>query len=68
MHTFFMDTVLDPLLAILGILVPLVVAYVIVFMQARKPDSCERRTSATVRNDLLQKRKESRAEETHTAR
>ena len=33
MNTFFVDTVLDPALAIFGVLVPLAVAYVILALQ-----------------------------------
>jgi len=38
MDTFFMSTVLDPVVAIIGILVPLGVAYAIVALQVRLPD------------------------------
>jgi hypothetical protein len=36
MNTFFVETVLDPALAIFGVLVPLAVAYVILALQSRK--------------------------------
>jgi hypothetical protein len=36
MNTFFVETVLDPALAIFGVLVPLAVAYVILALQGRK--------------------------------
>ena len=68
MNTYFMDTVLYPLLAIFGILVPLGVAYVILFMYARKPDSSGSRKSSIARNDLLQKRTESRAAKRYGSR
>ena len=39
MNTFFVETVLDPALAIFGVLVPLAVACVILALQGRKhPD------------------------------
>jgi len=38
MDTFFMVTVFDPMLAILGIFIPLGVAYVILFFQSRNLD------------------------------
>lgn len=34
MSTFFMDTVLDPFIAMLGIVIPLGLAYVILFLQS----------------------------------
>jgi hypothetical protein len=64
-----MDAVLEPLLAILAIVVPLGLAYVIVLWQSRKPACGCRKVSAITRDDLLQKRAElSRAEEKHAAR
>ena len=50
-----MDTILGPLLAILAIVVPLGLAYVIVLLQSRKPGYGCRKVSAIARNDLLQK-------------
>lgn len=35
MNTFFVETVLDPALAIIGVLVPLAVAYIILALQSR---------------------------------
>ncbi|MGO8753846.1 MAG: hypothetical protein ACLQHK_01295 [Gallionellaceae bacterium] len=62
-----MDKILEPLLAILAIVVPLGLAYVIVLLQSRKP-ACGCR-KPTARDDLLQKRTGlSRAEEEHAAR
>ncbi|MGA8148331.1 MAG: hypothetical protein WB870_12285 [Gallionellaceae bacterium] len=64
-----MDKILEPLLAILAIVVPLGLAYVIVLLQSRKPACGCRKVSATARDDLLQKGTElSRAEEEHAAR
>jgi hypothetical protein len=64
-----MDAILEPLLAMLVIIVPLGLAYVIVLLQSRKPACGCRKVSAMTRDDLLQKRTElSRAEEKHAAR
>ena len=64
-----MNTILEPLLAMLAIIVPLGLAYVILLLQIRKSACCCRKASAITRDDLLQKRAElSRAEEEHTAR
>jgi hypothetical protein len=64
-----MDNILEPLLAILAIVVPLGLAYVIVLLQSRKPACGCRKVSASTRDDLLQKRAELfRNEEKHAAR
>ena len=64
-----MDAILEPLLAMLVIIVPLGLAYVIVLLQSRKPACGCRKVSAITRDDLLQKRTElSRAEDKHAAR
>jgi hypothetical protein len=69
MKTLVMDNFLEPLLAILAIVVPLGLAYVIVLWQSRKPACGCRKVSAITRDDLLQKRTElSSAEEKHAAR
>jgi len=69
-----MDTILDPLLAILVIVVPLGMAYAILLFQSRKP-VCDcrkipaRKISAITRDNLLQIGTElSRAEGKHAAR
>jgi hypothetical protein len=48
-----MDTILEPLLAILVIVIPIGLAYVILFLQANKPACGGRKVSAVTRNDLL---------------
>ena len=59
-----MDTVLDPMLAILAILVPLGLAYITLLWQVRKSTCGRRKASAIKRDELLQKRAElSHAEE-----
>ena len=64
-----MSTIMEPLLAILAIVVPLGIAYVIMLWQSRKPACDGRKASAITRDELLQKRMElSRAEEKYTAR
>ena len=64
-----MDAVLEPLLAMLVIIVPLMLAYVILFLQSSKAACGSPKVSAITRDDLLQKRTElSRAEEKHGAR
>jgi hypothetical protein len=45
MNTFFVDTVLDPALAIFGVLVPLAVAYIIIALQMRFQKTESQRTS-----------------------
>ncbi len=68
MDTIFMNIVLDPLIAFLGVVVPIGLAYIILLLQSRKPCSGDRRTSASACNELLQKRtKESCAEENRAA-
>jgi hypothetical protein len=69
MDTFFMDTVLDPMLAMLAICFPLVMTYVIVSLQTCKLTSSCRKSSAISRNDFLQHRRElSHAEEKYGTR
>ena len=69
MPTFFMDTVWDPLLAILGIVVPLGVAYVILFFQSRHLDYGHPKVPATTRDEPQQEKAElSRAEKKQVAR
>jgi len=64
-----MNSIMEPLLAILAIVVPLGMAYVILLLQARKPTGGCRETSAIPHNDLRHKMaKLARAEEKHTAR
>lgn len=60
---------LEPLLALLVIIVPLGLAYVIVVLQSRNPARDGRKVSAITRDDLLQKGTElSRPAEKHAAR
>jgi Flp pilus assembly protein TadB len=64
-----MNSILEPLLAILAIVAPLGLAYAILLWQSRKPACARRKASATARDDLLRKRAElSRAEEKQAAR
>jgi hypothetical protein len=64
-----MNNILEPLLAILAIVAPLGLAYVILLLQSRKPACGCRKVSAMTRDDLLQKSTElSRAEEKYAAR
>jgi hypothetical protein len=64
-----MSTILEPLLAILAIVVPLGMAYVIVLLQSRNSACGCRKASAITRDDPLQKGMElSSAEEKHAAR
>jgi hypothetical protein len=49
-----MNSILEPLLAILAILVPLGLAYVIVSLRSRNPAFGCWKVSATARDDLLQ--------------
>jgi hypothetical protein len=64
-----MDNILEPLLALLVIIVPLGLAYVILFWQSHKSARGCRKASAMTRDDPLQKRTELfRAEEKHAAR
>jgi hypothetical protein len=51
-----MDNILEPLLAILAIVVPLGLAYVIVVLQSRKPAFGCRKVSAITRDVPLQKK------------
>ncbi len=69
MASFFMDTVWVPLLAIIGIVVPLGVAYVILFFQSRNLDYGHPKVPATIRDEPQQKKAElSRAEKKQAAR
>ena len=65
MHTFYMDIVFDSSIAILGIVVPLGLAYVILLWDLNHD---HRKDSATARDDLLQKRTEPRATESRAAK
>ena len=58
MDVFFVDTVFDSSLALLAIIVPLGVAYVILLWQARKSPCGRRKAPAITREELLQKRAE----------
>jgi hypothetical protein len=51
-----MDSILEPLLAILAIVAPLELAYVILSWQSRKSTGGSRKSSATTRDDLLHKK------------
>ena len=63
------NIILEPLLAILAIVVPLGLAYIILLLQARKSAGGCPKASAITHNDLLHKMaKLARAEEKHTAR
>jgi len=64
-----MSAILDPLLAILAIVVPLGLAYVILLRQAHNPACDCRKEFAIARNDLRQAGMElSHAEEKYGAR
>ena len=64
-----MDIVLDPMLAILGIFIPLGLAYVILFFQSRHLDYGHPKVPATTRDEPQQEKAElSRAERKQTAR
>jgi hypothetical protein len=68
MDTFFMDTVWDPLLALLGIVIPLGLAYLMLLFQACNPD-CGRRKAPAICDEQRQEGMElSRAEEKNAAR
>lgn len=63
-----MNTILEPLLAILAICFPLAMTYVILSLQLRKPDSGCQKASAIKRDDPLHKGTElSCAEKKHAA-
>ena len=63
-----MNTILEPLLAILAICFPLGMTYVILSLQMRKPTSGCLEASAIARDDLPQKGMElSSVEEKHAA-
>ena len=69
MASFFMNTGWDPLLAIIGIVVPLGVAYVILFFQSRHLDYGHPKEPATTRDEPQQENTElSRAEKKQAAR
>jgi hypothetical protein len=51
-----MDAILEPLLAILAIVVPLGLAYVIVLLQSRRPDCGCRKASAITCDSPLQRK------------
>ncbi len=69
MGSFFMNTIFDPMLAILGILIPLGVAYVILFIQSRYLDYGYPNVPATTRDEQRQEEVElSRAEKKQAAR
>jgi hypothetical protein len=51
-----MDAILEPLLAILAIVIPLGLAYVIVLLQSRKSDCGCRKVSAITRDVPLQRK------------
>ena len=69
MGTHFMNNVLDPLFAILGIVIPLGLAYVILLLQSRNLDHDRRKESATTRDETKQERTElSRVEKKQAAR
>jgi len=62
-----MDAILEPLLAVLAILFPLGMTYVILLLQLHEPASGRRKVSA--HDDTMQEEAElSRAEEKRTAR
>jgi len=64
-----MNSILEPLLAILAIVVPLGMAYVILFFQSSKSAGCCRKESAITGHDLLKKMaKLSLADEKNAAR
>ena len=64
-----MSSILDPFLAILAIIIPLGLAYVIIMLQARKPPSVWLHGYAISRDDVLPEGAQpSRAEEKHAAR
>ncbi len=59
-----MSNAIDPFLGLIGIAIPIGVAYVILLLQSRKPCSDHLKTSASACNELLQERtEESSAEE-----
>ena len=64
-----MSNLLMPLLAVLAIVIPLVVAYVIVFMQSRRPTcSCRKETASTVAHPLQNREGFPHAEEKYGVR
>ncbi len=64
-----MDSILEPLLAILAIVIPLGLAYVILVLQARKSAGSCRKASAITHNELSHEMaKLARADEKNAAR
>jgi hypothetical protein len=64
-----MINIMVPLLAVLAIVVPLVVAYVIVLMQSRRPTcSCRKELVSTVADPLQSREEFSHAEEKYGVR
>ncbi len=64
-----MNSILEPLLAILAIFVPLGMAYVILLFQSRKPaDRCRKESTITHNNLLNKMAKLSLADEKNAAR
>jgi len=63
-----MNSILEPLLAILAIVIPLGMAYVILLLQSRKPACGRWKASAAIAHNNLLHKKLTRAEEKNTAR
>jgi hypothetical protein len=64
MNTFFMDTVFDSSIALLGVLMPLGLAYIILLWQGHTPDADHRKGFATTHDGLAEnKTKPSHADE-----
>jgi hypothetical protein len=64
-----MNSILDPFLAILAIVIPMGLAYIVITLQARRPPSVWLNVSANIRDKLLQQGAQpSRVEEKHAAR
>jgi hypothetical protein len=64
-----MNAIMEPVLAILAIVVPLGLAYLILLWQSRKPAEDARKLSAATHDELLRKMaKLSGADEKHVAR
>lgn len=47
METFFVSTVFDPFMAIIGVVIPIGVAYVILFLQSRNQDRIRQKEKRT---------------------
>lgn len=58
MSTFFMNIDWAPLLAILGIVMPIGMVYVILFIQSRHLDGCQPKELATTGDELQHERSE----------